>query len=118
MVNQVRMLGGKWSIKISHSASPRNRSSRNSRSPAATASVTAGVVAGALSMPAATAGPARGSATDVICQHFERDVSSSPKTASGYKLQALRMARHGELTANHVQTTVEERVGSQGGIRY
>src|SRR4051812_44716595 len=87
------MLGGKWSMKISHSASPRNRSRRNSRSPAATASVTAGATARALSsVLAATAGPAIGSATDVIWYRFERSFLS-PKTASDNKLQVIRMAR-------------------------
>src|SRR6266702_2038382 len=42
MVNQVNRLDGRWSMKISHSASPRNRSSLSSRSP-----MTGSVMAGA-----------------------------------------------------------------------
>src|SRR6266702_2507875 len=63
-------------MKISHSASPRNRSSRNSRSPAA-GSVTAGVATEAAVVPAvarasvsATGSPAIGSAMDVIGHRF------------------------------------------------
>src|SRR6266702_1292919 len=68
MVNQVRMLGGKWSMKISHSAKPRNRSSRNSRSPAAGSTIAGAAVAAASSSAplASTGGPAIGSAIDVI----------------------------------------------------
>src|SRR5436305_13831055 len=65
-------------MKISHSASPRNRSSRNSRSPAKSCVVAgAAAVASAVLAPAdarisvsATDSPALGSAMDVIGHRF------------------------------------------------
>src|SRR5206468_605600 len=64
MVNQVRILVGRWSMKISHSANPRNRSRRNSRSPA-TGSVIAGAEATA-ALLSLRGVPATGSAMDDI----------------------------------------------------
>src|ERR1700730_12014264 len=61
MVNQVNRLGGRLSMKISHSASPRNRSSRSSRSPP-TGNEIAGneAAAAAASRAIASVGPASG----------------------------------------------------------
>src|SRR5262249_35139286 len=81
MVNQVKRLGGRWSMKISQSASPRNRSSRSSRSPVmgsetAEAAIGAALVTAlgtavaaplaAAWVPPASVDPAMRSATDVI----------------------------------------------------
>src|SRR5262252_1623573 len=68
MVNQVSRLGGRWSMKINHSASPRNRSSRSSRSPTAgneIAGALTAAAAGAL-LAGAAAEPSTRSVIDVI----------------------------------------------------
>src|SRR3954454_18303192 len=99
-------------MKISHSASPRNRSSRSSRSVAATGNETAGAaaVARARSVPAME-GPAIWSARDVIWYRFKGGVSSPRKTASAGQLQAyigLALGRNYVETAESAARTDDD----------
>src|SRR5476651_2454534 len=107
MVDQVRMFGGRWSMKISHSASPRNRSSRNSRSVPATGNEIAGAdgVARATSSTApAMEDPATESATDVIWHRLNRVF---PATKD----------RIGSQVASHLQGRIASQITRRNRVR-
>src|ERR1700682_246755 len=99
-------------MKISHSASPRNRSIRNSRSPAAAAGVetAAGAAGGAI----ASAAPARGSAAtrpiiDTIQPRLEKLSAQALAPAKDHiGLQFVRKLRRARIRATHwlIRTTV------------
>src|SRR5215469_4709789 len=73
MVNQVSRLGGRWSMKISQSARPRNRSSLSSRSP----------VMGSEMADAATGGAALVTALGaVLVRELGTAVAAPPAAAS------------------------------------
>src|SRR6185312_13443199 len=111
------MLVGRWSTKISHSAMPRNRSSRNSRSP-----VTGSVIAGAAALsPAAVLlslrdVPATGSAMDDIwhrwfgiyaCTARDKDHIGPQPAHKIRKQRRDRTARGGALEWNYVESAIK-----------
>src|ERR1700730_8983018 len=106
IVNQVNRLGGRWSMKISHSASPRNRSSRSSRSPTTGNEIADAATAGAVTFSRTTGSvaPARGgeatrSAMDVIRHRLvagvaRRHYSFKILSVRGLQAKCQYLARH------------------------
>src|ERR1700676_3475574 len=86
-------------MKISHSASPRNRSMRNSRSPAATAGVGTAVGAGCAIAAAtsARAGAATRSVIDTIQPRLENTGSGSRPDEGSYRPAARAQVLGGIL---------------------
>src|ERR1700694_1523565 len=112
-------------MKISHSASPRNRSMRNSRSPAATAGVATAVGAGWPTAPATAArdGAATRSVIDTIQPRLENTGSASRPDEGSYRSAARAQVVGGilaPLSLPHLvlvgarQARMSRQVGARG----